>query len=313
MGDKGVHQQPILVTGAHRSGTTWVGKMLAADRQVGYISEPLNVLHRQGVMNIVVDQWYTYICSDNEVEYLPALQETLGYRYHVGAEIRSLRSMKDVLRMGRDWSAFLEGRLFNRRPLLKDPFAVFSAIWFARRLGCAVVVVIRHPGAFVSSLARLEWNFNFKDLLNQPLLLRDWLEPYRAEMERLSSEPQDLIDQGSMLWRMIYHSVLLMVQKAPEILIVRHEDLSVDPVVGFRQLFSSLHLEYTQRVEQTILDSSKEQNPKELSKQSVHSVRLNSRANLGNWRRRLSEQEIQRIHQITAGVADQFYSGETWG
>ena len=39
---------PILVTGAHRSGTTWVGKMLAADADTGYISEPLNVLHRPG-------------------------------------------------------------------------------------------------------------------------------------------------------------------------------------------------------------------------------------------------------------------------
>jgi hypothetical protein len=122
-----------------------------------------------------------------------------------------------------------------------------------------------------------------------------------------------VIVQGSTLWRMIYQSVLLMVQQAPEIQFVRHEDLSVDPVKGFRQLFACLHLEYDQRVKQTILDSSKEQNPQELSKQSVHSVKLNSRASLGNWRRRLREQDIQRIHQITADVADQFYPGESWG
>ena len=40
---------PILVTGSHRSGTTWVGKMLAADSDTAYISEPLNVLHRLGI------------------------------------------------------------------------------------------------------------------------------------------------------------------------------------------------------------------------------------------------------------------------
>ena len=33
---------PILVTGSHKAGTTWVGEMLAASRRVGYISEPFN-------------------------------------------------------------------------------------------------------------------------------------------------------------------------------------------------------------------------------------------------------------------------------
>lgn len=287
--------------------------MLAVDRHVAYISEPLNVYHRPGVMNVATNHWYTYICADNEGEYLPALQETLGYRYHTQAELQSLRSIKDILRMGRDWSVFLKGRLFLQRPLLKDPFAVFSAIWFAQRLGCSVVVVVRHPGAFVSSLTRLGWNFNFEDLLAQNLLLRDWLDPYRAEMERLSRKPQDVIDQGCTLWRMIYESVLLMVQQEPDIRIVRHEDLSLDPVLGYRQLYTGLGLEFSQRVEQAILDSSKEQNPKELSKHSVHSVRLDSRANLGNWRHRLSDQEIQHIHQLTADVADRFYPGESWG
>jgi hypothetical protein len=311
--DNRSRQSPILVTGAHRSGTTWVGKMLAIDRHVAYISEPLNVYHRPGVMNVAINHWYTYICPDNESEYLPALQKTLEYRYHTRAELHSLRSAKDILRMGRDWSIFLEGRVFHQRPLLKDPFAVFSAIWFAQRLGCSVVVVVRHPGAFVSSLTRLGWNFDFEDLLAQPLLLRDWLGYYRAEMERLSRSPQDVIVQGCTLWRMIYGSVLLMVQQEPKVRIVRHEDLSIDPILGYRQLYTSLGLEFTQPVEKAIIDSSKEQNPKEQSKHSVHSVRLDSRANLGNWRRRLSDQEIKHVHQITADVADRFYPDESWG
>jgi LPS sulfotransferase NodH len=56
---------PILVTGTHRSGTTWVGKMLAADACTAYISEPLNVLHRPGVFRPKVKYWYQYICEDN--------------------------------------------------------------------------------------------------------------------------------------------------------------------------------------------------------------------------------------------------------
>lgn len=68
--------QPILVTGAHRSGTTWVGKMLAGS-QVAYISEPLNVLHRPGVLCAKVKHWYQYVCDDNEAEYLAPFEELL--------------------------------------------------------------------------------------------------------------------------------------------------------------------------------------------------------------------------------------------
>ena len=128
--------RPILVTGAHRTGTTWVGKMLAANPQTAYISEPLNVLHRPGVLRAKAKYWYTYVTAENEAEYLESFLETLDYRYHLPAEIRSLRSGHDFLRMGRDLSIFLSGGLFHRRPLLKDPFAVFSLAWFAERLNC---------------------------------------------------------------------------------------------------------------------------------------------------------------------------------
>ena len=94
-------QRSILVTGAHRSGTTWVGKMLAANDQIGYISEPLNVWHRSGVMRVPVKHWYTYICEDNEGIYGKAIEETVSFQYHTKKEIQSLKSIKDFLRMVR--------------------------------------------------------------------------------------------------------------------------------------------------------------------------------------------------------------------
>ncbi|MBK9600231.1 MAG: sulfotransferase [Anaerolineales bacterium] len=112
-------KQPILVTGAHRSGTTWVGRMLAANPQTAYISEPLNVLHRRGVYRADVQNWYQYITAENEGVYLPAFHELLNYRYHLFAEIGSIRSQKDFLRMGRDLSIFMKGKLQNQRVLLR--------------------------------------------------------------------------------------------------------------------------------------------------------------------------------------------------
>jgi len=303
-------QAPILVTGAHRTGTTWVGKMLAASPQVAYISEPLNVWHRPGVLRAPVSKWYTLICQENEAQYVPAFREMLGLRYGLWREMRSLRSRKDFLRMGRDFSIFLRGHFLRQRPLIKDPFAVFSAPWFADRLGCRVVITVRHPAAFASSLKRLDWPFDFRDLLEQPLLMQRWLDVDRAEME--SMQQDDIIGQAALLWRTIYRVVARTMKLHPLFVVVRHEDLSLDPVPCYRNLYAALDLDFTPKVEQTILNASSSENPMELSKKKVHAVKLDSRANLDNWKKRLSADEITRIRKMTGKTAKLFYSDEEW-
>lgn len=301
---------PILVTGAHRTGTTWVGKMLAASPQVAYISEPLNVWHRPGVLRAPVSKWYTFICEENENEYLPAFRAMLGFHYGFWREIRALRSRKDLLRMSRDASIFLRGRLFGQRPLIKDPFAVFSAPWFSERLGCRIVITVRHPAGFASSLKRLGWAFDFQDLLDQPLMMQKLLGMDRAEMEL--THAHDVIGQAALLWRIIYRIVAREMKMHPSFVIVRHEDLSLDPVSCYRDLYTAMALDFTPKVEETILNSSSAENPVELSRRKVHAVKLDSRANLDNWKKRLSEAEIKRIHKITGKTARLFYSDEEW-
>ena len=303
--------KPILVTGGHRTGTTWVGRMLTASSEAAYINEPLNVLHRPGVMRAPVRHWYTYVCPDNEAAYLPALRQTLNFRYHLAAEIVSLRSRRDALRMVRDWWTFFRGRFLRLRPLFKDPFAIFSAPWFAQKLGCTVVITVRHPTAFASSLKRLEWSFQLEDLLAQPLLMRDWLEPFRADMQAMPAG--DIIGRASLLWKMIYQVVDTFRSLHPQFQIVRHEDLSLEPASGFRNLYNSLELDFTPQVSTAIQNSSSAENPKELASSAVHAVRLDSRANLDNWKHRLSVEEVTRIHRITAGVVENFYDESSWG
>lgn len=305
-----MREKPILVTGAHRTGTTWVGRMLASNPRTAYISEPLNVLHRPGVMRARVPLWYTYVTSANEAEFIGPLHETLAYRYHLAREIASLRSMHDAGRMLRDAGIFTRGWLLRQRPLLKDPFAVFSLAWFADRLDCEIVVTVRHPAGFASSLKRLNWPFDFSDLLAQPLLMRDFLEPYRSRMQAMPAD--DIVGQASLLWAMVYRSVQTLCRSLPGVRVVRHEDLSLDPVPGFRGLYRQLGLEFTPDVERRILDSSSSENPAELSRNRVHSVRLDSRANLHNWKKRLAPEEIRRIRVLTEEVAHDYYPDVEW-
>jgi hypothetical protein len=301
--------QPLLVTGAHRTGTTWVGKMLAAGGYA-YVSEPLNVLHRPGVMAAPVPHWYAYITRENDAAYLPAFQKTVALRYGLLAEIKSIQSRHDFLRMGRDLGIFLRGRALHQPALLKDPFAVFSLPWFIERLNCRVVVTVRHPAGFASSLKRLNWPFDFSNLLDQPLLMCDHLEPFRADMERVAAD--DVIGQAALLWRMVYRVVHATVERIPSVIVLRHEDLSRDPQTGYARAFESLGLAYTAQVQERIGASSSSENPAELSRQKVHAVKLDSRANLDNWKKRLSADEIARIRGLTEDVAQLYYADVKW-
>jgi hypothetical protein len=302
--------RPILVTGVHRSGTTWVGRMLAAGSETAYVSEPLNVLHRPGVFRLPVQHWYTYIHSGNEVEFFQAFQELLALKYHASREVRSIHSWRDFLRMGRDLRTFLVGRVRRQRVLLKDPFAVFSTPWFAHRLNCQVVITIRHPAAFANSLKRLNWPFNFQDLLDQPALVHDHLEQDHAEMSSLPRD--DIIGQAALLWRMVYRVVHSARELQPDFKLVRHEDLSLAPVDGYRKLYGSLGLSFNERARDVVLNSSNSENPMELATGKTHSVKLDSRASVNNWKKHLDPAEIDRVRRITQDISDLYYSGDEW-
>jgi hypothetical protein len=140
--------------------------------------------------------------------------------------------------------------------------------------------------------------------------MHDHLEPYRKEMRSIAAA--DVIGQASLLWAMVYRIVHATCKQNPSIRIVRHEDLSLDPVGGYQQLYGELGLNFTPSVKRKIMDSSSSENPVELSHKKVHSVKLDSRANLDNWKHRLSSGEIDLIRRATDEVAHLYYPEVDW-
>jgi hypothetical protein len=227
-------------------------------------------------------------------------------------DIKSFRRFKDLPLMLRDSSSFFLGRMQGKRPLFKDPFAVFSAPWFGKELKCQVVIIVRHPAAIASSLKRLGWSFNFEHLLAQPLLMNDLLEPYRDEMLTMTKNRQDIIGQSGLLWRIIYQVVAHYEFKYPHFQVMRHEDLSLDPMYSFRSLYNNLGLSFSPHVKQVINKASSQDNPQERADKSIYATHLNSQANLNNWKRRLDPDEITRLRSLTKDTAAIYYSEESW-
>jgi Sulfotransferase domain len=302
-------RRPILVTGMPRSGTTWVGRMLTAGGAVGYINEPFNVESSAGTVRLPVDDWYAYVAPENEERVLSPLVDLLNFRYPLGRELMRSRSRTDVHHTIKMWLTSLRSR--GRRPLIKEPHAVFSMGWFAERLRSEVVVTVRHPAAVVSSWKRLGWSFDFDHLLRQPALMRDWLEPFRAEMESARSN-EDLVGRVALLWRIIYSVVRQCEQRSADVHVVRQEDLSRDPLGEYGRLYEALGLSFTSDAAAAVRASSSGDNPKETRVEHPHETRIDSRANLENWKHRLTEDECSRIRRLTEETAALYYPSIEW-
>ena len=259
-----------------------------------------------------VSQWFLYVTSDNEAPYLDALTKTLGCSYNALDEACTIRSPRDAARLIRDWGNFLYQRSRGSRPLMKDPIAFFSAEWLADRFGADVIILVRHPAAFASSLKRLGWRHDFSDMLEQPLLMRDYLGPFEEEMQAYVRHEHDIIDQAALLWKIIYHVAARNRESHPDWVFVLHEELSRNPLDGFRDLFSAVGLTFTPAIEAVVSTSTSRDNPAEVPEGTIHSWKRDSKANIWNWKERLTDAEVDRIHTIVNDVAVKFYSETDW-
>jgi hypothetical protein len=223
-----------------------------------------------------------------------------------------LRNIKAAGKVIRDSSIFISSRLLQRRALLKDPFAVLSVPWFRSALDSQVVIMVRHPIPFVSSLKRLGWSFDFNNLLNQPLLMRDHYESFRSEMVHTNQNEQDIVGQGILLWKMIYTLVHQYKTRGVDIQLIRHEDLSQRPLPIFEVIYQQLGITFSHQIEEKIIMSTQTSNPNEVAEYDEHAVRLNSLANLRNWKKRLTDLEIERIVNGTRDVVKNFYELGEW-
>jgi Sulfotransferase family len=304
--------RPILVTGINRSGTTWVGQTLARAPRVALLYEPFSPNHRRGIFRQATPEWFTYVRADPSGRLAADLRRMLGFRYSYAAELPRIRSLRDAGRMVRDAARFARWRREGRRPLVKDPIAVLAAPWLARELDMQVVVTIRHPAAYASSMLRLGWTHDFSGFLRQPGLVDELVPSLRGDIEAMARRPGGILDQAALLWNIVHTVIDTYRRDHPDWIFVRHEDLSAAPADGFRDLFGRLGVELTPDVERYVAETTAAGNPAEAGRGVVHELRRDSRAASRTWHDRLSPEEAARVRARTEAVASAFYGVEDW-
>ncbi|MDQ3957660.1 MAG: sulfotransferase [Actinomycetota bacterium] len=306
-------RRPILVTGSHRSGTTWVGRMLCASREAGYVHEPFNPNRSPGWFPDPLPYWFMYVTEENAAPYEAAVEDLLAFRYPVLASLKRSRRPADLARQVPEIARSTLYRAQRRRTLVKDPMALFSAEWLARRFGMEVVVMIRHPAAFVGSIKKLNWGFDYeRNWLAHELLMRDHLA-VRAESFGGYEGEVDLVGEGIVMWNAMYDLVARYRERHPEWHFVRYEDLARDPVPGFRDLYGALGLRWDDDVRAKIERSSSAANVKEVPRWRRRATKRDSRAAARTWARRLTPAEVYRIRTEVADVAGAYYDESDWG
>jgi hypothetical protein len=269
--------------------------------------------NRRTILQSQAPHWYNYITEANEGNFVRFYTDAIAFRPHPTHDLRRMRSPRDASRLASRLGSYTLGRVQRRRLLIKDPFAVFSVEWFVRRLAADVVITVRHPAAVVSSLKRLGYSFDLREILGQPLLMRERLQRFRPELEAAVHNHEDIVGQGSLLWRMIYGGLGGYAENVGErISIVRHEDLSLHPLESFASLYDRVDLPMTAEARRTIAGFTGMQNPSEVSTTNPNARPLDSRQNVFNWAHRLHTDEINRIRELTQDVWPQYYSEQDW-
>jgi hypothetical protein len=301
---EGRNTNPILVTGSHRAGTTWVGKMLALSVRTCYLGEILRPGNRL-LDGERVPHWFLYVTAETGGALFGPLHRILSFDF-TWPKRRGLRrlvpSRLALFRRTRRWFGL-------PRPIMKDPIAAMSAEWLAGAFQMDVLCLVRHPAAFVASLKRVNWRFDFTHFLHQPRLMEDWLHPFAG---LLSQPPDDIVEEGALLWLCIYHVLSGYLQRHPEWACWRLEDLSADPLAAFARIYAQLGLPYTARIRRRVAGYSAATNPAEAPIADPHYIRRDSRAAQSQWHDLLAPQEVLRVRRVVEPLASRFYSEADW-
>ena len=329
-----MNNSPILVTGSHRSGTTWVGNILKQSSNVYYIHEPFdpNGITRN---NMLINIWYKYLRPNKKHQIFYILIDSLiqgKYQFQDTFHFRNALPIYDFrnpngINTGKfNYNNFpwrlkqLINSILNQirslntnyrfRGLIKDPIAIFSAEWLYNNFNTQNLILIRHPAAFVSSLKRLNWHFDFNNFLKQNELMEDHLLKYKNQMELTSG---NITEEASLLWVCIHSVIKYYQENYPSWVFKRHEDISRNPLKEFENIFQLLDLEFNKIIKEKIIDLTSSKNPSEVTKHGkIHQLKRDSLANIYNWKNRLSKNEIDQIKRITKATADHFYSDDEW-
>lgn len=281
-----------------------MGKLLCASGELFYVQEPLNPSSPPTWLGHPVDHWYEYVLPGSREFH--ALERIVRREYPLGVSLGHARTPRAVGRAFRDSWMGSRARLRGQPALIKDPFLVFSAEYLRKSLGLRVVYTVRNPAAFVSSLSRLNWTFDFRNLANQPVLM-DRLEAWGSDILRASRGELSFVEQSALLWKVIHGYLAAEVSAEDLNDVVVHEEFVLDVPGNVARLYKRLGLTLTDDARDRVRLLSSNQATGDARAGQVTELKRDSRLAGQVWRSRMSDAEAARVIDLCRPEFDLFY------
>lgn len=294
--------RPVLITGSHRSGTTFLGRVLAESKELGYVQEPSNP-NRSGPYPTTDLLYYQYLPKDYNGPLTKAFDAVLSWRWRLTFSLSVQKTWKKRAEVISRWLDFQRSRITGKRMLLKDPIAFFMAEWIEQRYNAQVVVCVRHPAAFVMSIETKQWRFNFDRWACQTEMA-PLFGPYWEQIVEFAKEEKPLRDGAILIWNAMYYVANNYRKDHSDWIFVRNEDVSLDPHSTFKELFQKLGLQYTAEVERYVRRNT--------SGSGMLDTSRDSKANAEKWKRFFTQEEQEYIKKETLAIWPFFYQESEW-
>lgn len=155
----------VILAGCGRSGTTWLG----------------DVMNYRNSFRVMFEPFFP--------EKVPDLNGWWNPRQYLRPEVTAGRHAEQIRtliagRISAPWIDQFNTRRFATRRLIKDIRINFLLKWIRTEWpALPIVFILRHPIPTALSQLKMGWPPQFRHFTEQPELMSDFLEPYRADMD----------------------------------------------------------------------------------------------------------------------------------
>jgi|SRR5450755_321351 len=270
----------VLLAGGGRGGTTWVAEILNHANDYRFIFEPF---YAERVPLCRSFRNRQYIREDDAASPLrDAAARVLSGRFRSG------------------WADFYNRKLVAHKRLIKEIRANLFLKWIRQQFPAVrIVLLLRHPCAVAASRMFYGWGHQLEEFLDQPQLMTDFLEPFRA----LLTNERDEFARHVVRW-CVETFVPLRQFAGADVHVALYEDFQVTPHDEVSRLFAYLGKPMTESVMERLGTPSRTAWEQLATPKTSHEPP-------NGWKRHVSpERERRALEILQLFGLDAIYSGD---
>lgn len=266
-----------MLSGLPRSGTTWTAKVIGHAPDTFYMHEPDNEtfylkalilkdelnrfpylktghdapLYHKLWKDIFNRHTYSDVFPDKNKISPWKMEKILGekseeihkkfFRYSDDSQMDDVQ-MKDV-----DIPAVPD----KERLFIKSVHNLFALDWLDYHFDFQPVIVIRNPANTISSYLKMQFQDSWRNVFHQEDLVKDYFKDILPKLNRKN----DVIEKMTIQIAAAYYVLQEQLASHPDWILLRHEDLCLNPIKEFKHLYKKLDLKWTREVKDFINES----------------------------------------------------------